>query len=183
MTYIKLTDDMKLITTQSENIYRGDNMSKAITFLLPIKIGELETKNSVVFLSLILPNGVPDIIALERSEVMYSPDYYRYVLPVTCKLSHVVGSVRMWLQFLSGDPTDPTTSKTSECIIKILNSENLDHCMTDHQISALYQIHKKIEELSNNNPPSNEGNNGGNTGEDNPDDTDDSSGDIFWEDM
>lgn len=147
MTYILLSSDMKLIVTQADTIYRGDNMSKSITFLLPLKIGEMETKATTVFLSYIRADGNPDIVILNREQDMYDRFHYKYTIPVTCKLSKYPGEVCMWLQFYSGNTSLPEIAKTGECKIKILDSRNLDDCFSDHQLTAIYQIKKKVEDL------------------------------------
>lgn len=145
MTYIVLTKDMKLTITQRDTIYRGDNMSKSITFLLPAQIGELDTKATTVFLSYVRADGNPDIVILEREKEMYDHQHYKYVMPVTCKLSRYPGEVCMWLQFYAGDSSLPEIAKSSECKLRILDSKNLDDCLGDHQLTALYQLKKQVE--------------------------------------
>lgn len=173
MTYIKLMDDMRLVITQADTIYRGDNMSAAITFLLPLKVGELEVKASTVFLSYIRADGTPDIILLEPKSEMYDQNHHMYVMPVTCKLSRYPGSVCMWLQFYAGDSAHPEVKKSGECTIRILESKNLDDCFADHQLSVLYQLKKKIDNCgcnSSGGSGDNSGDNsGGDTGSDEPD--------------
>lgn len=163
MTYITLNSGMDLIVTKRDTIYRGDNMADAITFLLPLKVGNLDTLSTTVFLSYIRADGTPDIVVLEPEDEMYDANHYKYVLPVTCKLSRYPGDVCMWLQFYSGDPDSPAIAKSGECTIKILNSKSMDDCLCDHQLSAIYQIKKQLDELSGENNSSN-GSSGGNGG-------------------
>lgn len=169
MTYIKLMDDMRLVITQADTIYRGDNMSAAITFLLPLKVGELEVKASTVFLSYIRADGTPDIVLLEPKSTMYDPNHHMYVMPITCKLSRYPGEVFMWLQFYAGNSALPEVKKSGECTIRILESRNLDDCFADHQLSVLYQLKQKIDNCGCDSSGGSGGNVGGNTGSDEPD--------------
>ena len=148
MTYIKLSDDMSLIPTKLDSIYRGDNMSKAITFLIPSKIGDIETTSSTVFLTYVRPDGTPDIVILEAEPVMYNHNYYQYVMPVTCKLSKYPGEVCMWLQFFFGSSCRPNVLKSGECTIRVMESASIDGCMSDHQLTALYQLQKRVKDES-----------------------------------
>lgn len=179
MTYIKLEDDMRLVVTKAEPIYRGENLNKKITFLLPIKVGNVDVKAATVFLTYVRGDGKPDIVILEPESPMYDTYHYKYVLPVTCKLSRYPGEVRMWLQFLSGDADNPEISKSGDCVIRITNSDSLDDCLGDHQISALYQLKLKVDEMASGSGGSGNSGNSGNTGNnggsedvtpDNPDD-------------
>ena len=148
MTYIMLTDDMRLVVTKKDNIYRGDNMNKSIVFLLPRMIEDTNTADMTIFLSYIRPNGSPDIVMLERDHIMYNSEYYKYALPVTCKLSRYPGNIVMWLQFMAGDAQSPTISKSGECMVTVLQSKSLDNCFSDHQLMAIYQLKQKLDEVS-----------------------------------
>ena len=156
MTYIVLTNENELMITKSDMIYRGDNLSKSVVFLLPSKIGDISTEEITVFLSYIRPDGTPDMVLLERDSVMYNDNYYQFVMPVTCKLSRYPGDVCMWLQFCSGDGYSPSIAKSGECTIRIHNSKNLDDCFSDHQLTALYQIKKQLDNIVDN-PPDSDG--------------------------
>ena len=148
MTYIQLTDDMRLTITKADTIHRGDNLSKKITFLLPQTANEIDVHTATVFLVYLRADGTPDVAILEPSSTMYNSQYYQYVLPVTCKLSRYPGEVRMWLELFSGDSDNPKTAKTDECKLHIRNSENLDDCLGNHQLTALYQLKKKVDSIT-----------------------------------
>lgn len=148
MTYIKLSEGMDLTVTKIDAIYRGDNMSKAVTFLVPTKIGDIDTIRSDVFLTYIRPDGTPDIVILTPESTMYNPNYYQYTMPVTCKFSKCPGVICMWLQLMMGDPCRPTVLKSGECYIRVLDSKNIDDCLGDHQLTALYQMSKRVEDES-----------------------------------
>lgn len=177
MTYINLTNDMDLIVTESSPIYRGDNMSTAITFLLPLKIGEIDTEATTVFLTYIRADGTPDIVILEPEETMYDQYHYKYVMPVTCKFSRYPGEILMWLQFCSGNPSHPEVKKSGECTVRVLASKNLDDCFGDHQLTILYQLKMKVDNCSGGSS------NGGGSSTDDPDDPGDSSDQVTSDGM
>lgn len=150
MTYIKLDEEMKLTVTRKDPIYRGDNMNKAIIFLLPLTIGTVDMKSATVFLTYVRPDASVDVVVLVRAADMYDQNHYKYVLPVTCKLSRFPGDICMWLQLYSGNSGDPTVAKSSECVISILDSQNIDNCMSDHQLTVLYQIKQRVDNMIEN---------------------------------
>jgi hypothetical protein len=69
--YIKLDDDMSLVITVNEPIYRGDNLSQKITYLIPTVVGEIDMLTASVFLSYVRADGVADVVVLDRSETPY----------------------------------------------------------------------------------------------------------------
>lgn len=154
--YILLTDDMRLMVTKNEAIYRGENMSKEIVFLLPLKAGTTDVGTATVFLTYVRPDGSPDIVILDRKAEMYDASHYKCVMPVTCKLSRYAGSVCMWLQLYSGDSAAPTIAKSGACMIRILDDKSLDSCMNDHQLTALYQLKKKVDNMVDSDCPPND---------------------------
>ena len=150
MYYIKLDEDMSLITTVKEPIYRGDHLNRKITYLLPMKIGEIDPLASVVYLTFIRADGAPDIVMLDRQEDLYKGRFYQYTIPVTCKLSKYAGEVSTWMQIVAGPADDPIVSKSSVNIIQITESENLDDYVgdwrSDKVLTALYQFKKQTDD-------------------------------------
>ena len=144
MFYIKLEDDMTLVTTVYEPIYRGDNLNQKITYLIPKTVGDIDILTAVVYLNIIRADGEPDVVMLERSEAMYKETYYQYVLPVTCKLSKYAGEVLTWMQIYSGTPSDPAVAKSSELMMQVLESKDIDDYIgdwrSDKVLTALYQM-------------------------------------------
>lgn len=185
MTYITLAPDNQLLVTKSSTIYRGDNMNTSITFLIPTRVDNIDMETATVLLSSIRADGEPDMVILERSAEKYGDSHYQYVLPVTCKLSRYPGRICMWLQFCDGKSCHPTVAKTGECFITIHESKSLDNCLHDHQLTAMYQLKKRLDQMTGDDvtPPDDTGNN-----DTPPDDTGDGNtppydyGDI-WEDM
>lgn len=147
MTYITLSNDMRLMVTKSTPIYRGDNLSTGIIFLLPVKINNVDLSTATVFLSYIRADGEPDMVILKQSAEKYNLHYYQYTLPVSCKLSRYPGQICMWLQICDGNTCHPIVQKTGECVIKIHESKSFDNCMHDHQLTAMYQLKKKLDGL------------------------------------
>lgn len=147
MTYILLTSDMSLCVTKEDTIYRGDNMSKEITFLVPVEMPNINTESAVIFLSYIRPDGNPDMVILDRKTEKYNDNYYQYGLPVTCKLSKYPGKVLMWLSIMDGASSNPMIAKSGECLLTIRDSKSIDNCMGDHQLTALYQMKKQLDEM------------------------------------
>lgn len=106
MLYIKLDDDMSLVITVNEPIYRGDNLSQKITYLIPTVVGEIDMLTASVFLSYVRADGVADVVVLDRSETPYNESYFQYTFPINCKLSKYPGEVCTWIQIYSGTPSN-----------------------------------------------------------------------------
>lgn len=145
MLYIKLDDDMNLVITVNEPIYRGDNLSRKITYLIPTIVGEIDMLTASVFLNYIRADGVVDVVVLERSEEPYNESYLQYTFPVNCKLTKYPGEVCTWMQIYTGTPSNPVIAKSGECMLQVQESKNMDDYFSDTQITALYQLSKKME--------------------------------------
>lgn len=148
MIYIKLDESMNLAVTVNEPIYRGDNLNRKITYLIPKQIGEIDMFTAVSYLCYVRADGIPDIITLERLDEPYNDSYLQYAIPITCKMTRIPGEVCTWMQLYSGKPSNPTTAKSSECMLYIQDSKNMDDYLSDHQITAIYQLQKGIDDNS-----------------------------------
>ena len=146
MFYIKLDDDRNLVITMIESLYRGDNLHQKITYLLPLKIGEIETQSAYVYLNYIRADGIPDVVTLEQLDEKYNESYYQYTVPVTCRLTKYPGEVCTWLTVYSGSPSDPQIAKSGECVLQIQESKNIDDYICDHQLTAIYKLQKELDE-------------------------------------
>lgn len=146
MFYIKLEDDMSLVVTAREPIYRGDNLNRKIRYLVPLKVGDIDMETAFVYLNYIRADGVADVVRLECADDKYNESYFQYILPVTCKLSKCAGQVCTWMQIYSGSVSNPAISKSGECILQIEDSKNMDDYLCDHQVTAIYQMQKQLEE-------------------------------------
>ena len=153
MLYIKLDDDMSLVITVNEPIYRGDNLSQKITYLIPTVVGEIDMLTASVFLSYVRADGVADVVVLDRSETPYNESYFQYTFTINCKLSKYPGEVCTWIQIYSGTPSNPVIAKTGECMLQVQESKNMDDYLCDHQMTALYQLthtmNTAIEDMNN----------------------------------
>ncbi|MBQ8619050.1 MAG: hypothetical protein IJ418_16260 [Clostridia bacterium] len=167
--YIKLEDDMSLVITVREPIYRGDNLNQKIRYLLPAKVGDIDILTAYVYLNYIRADGVADVVILERMDEMYNESYYQYAFPVTCKLSKYPGEICTWMQIYTGSLSNPMIAKSSECILQVEDSKNMDDYLCDHQVTAIFQLQKQMEEGGT-------GGSGGTSGDDSGDTPD-------WEDM
>lgn len=145
MIYIKLDTNMQLEMTAREPIYRGDNLCKKIIFVIPKQINEIDMEASTVYLCYIRADGTPDIVTLKRQSESYNENYFQYVVPVTCRLSRFPGEVCAWLQIFSGILSNPITAKSSECLLQIEDSKNMDDYLCDHQISAIYEMQERTD--------------------------------------
>lgn len=150
MMYIKLGEDMSLVITVAEPLFRGDNLNRKVCYLIPTKIGEIETRSACLYLSYIRADGVADMVRLERSETSYNDSFDQYSFPVTCRLTKFPGEVCTWMQIMTGAADKPAIQKTGECILRIEDSKNMDDYICDHQLSAIYALQKQAETAEDN---------------------------------
>ena len=146
MFYIKLDDNMNLVITVKNPIYRGDNLNQKIIYLIPTTVEEIDIAAATVYLMYIRADGVPDIITLEPLEEKYNDTYYQYTFPINCKLTRFPGEVCTWIQIFTGTPSNPVTAKSGECMLYVQDSKNIDDYLSDQQITAIYQLQKGIDE-------------------------------------
>lgn len=150
MMYIKLGEDMSLTITVAEPLFRGDNLNRKIRYLIPTKIGEIDTRAACLYLSYIRADGVADMVRLERLEASYNDSYDQYSFPVTCRLTKFPGEVCTWMQIVTGAADKPAIQKSVECILRIEDSKNMDDYICDHQLSAIYALQKQTEKAESN---------------------------------
>lgn len=142
MFYIKLDENMDLVITKKQPIYRGDNLNQKIIYLIPTTVEEIDMATATVYLLYIRADGVADVVALEQMEELYNETYFQYTFPVNCKLTKFPGEVCTWIQIFTGTPSAPITAKSGECMLQIQDSKNMDDYLCDHQMTALYQLSK-----------------------------------------
>lgn len=146
MMYIKLATDMSLNITVWSPIYRGDNLSSKITYLIPFTVGEIDMAAAAVYLNYVRADGTADIVLLKREDDNYNESYYQYTLPITSNLSRYAGTICTWLQIMAGPPSSPIVAKSGECALQILASKSMDEYIDDRHLSMVYNIQKKMEE-------------------------------------
>lgn len=146
MLYIKLDSSMNLAITANEPIYRGDHMNQKITYLIPTTVGDIDMLTATVYLSYIRADGTADIALLVRDETPYNETYYQYHLPVTSTLSRYAGEICTFLQIFSGPPRHPVIAKSSECILRIIDSKNMDEYISDRNLRLIYEMQRYMED-------------------------------------
>ena len=146
MLYIKLDEDMCLSITRNEPIYRGDIMNKQIIYLVPLKIGEIDMMTATLYLSYIRADGTADITLLKRLEEKYNERYLQYTIPITATLTRYAGEICTWLQVYAGPPHHPIIAKSSECMLQIIGSKNMDEYISDRNLSLIYAMQRHMED-------------------------------------
>lgn len=146
MFYIKLDESMNLVVTSREPLYRGDHLCRKLTYLLPLQVGDIDIGASAVYLSYIRADGTADIDLLNRQEELYNESYYRFTMPVTSKLTRYAGPVTTFLTIYAGPYNAPFIAKSSECILHIQASTNMDDVITDHNLSLIYSMQRQMED-------------------------------------
>lgn len=140
MFYIKLDDQNDLVITAREPIFRGDSLNHKIIFLIPHKVGELDTLASTIYLTYIRADETADVVLLERMEQDYNESYYQYTFPVDCSMTRYPGELVMFLQVFSGPYNNPSIAKSGECYLQVMASTNIDEYISDHNLSLIEQM-------------------------------------------
>ena len=146
MIYIKLDEDMNLVITKNEPIYRGDHLNRKITYLIPITVGDIDMLRATVYLSYIRADGTADIALLVREDEPYNERYYQYHLPITSTLSRYAGEICTFMQIFSGPPRHPVVAKSGECMLQIIDSKNMDEYISDRNLRLIYEMQRHMED-------------------------------------
>jgi len=146
LLYIKLDESMNLVITKNEPIYRGDHLNQKITYLIPTTVGDIDMLQATVYLSYIRADGTADIALLIREEETYNERYYQYHLPITSNLSRYAGEICTFLQIFSGPPRHPVIAKSSECVLRVIDSKNMDQYITDRNLRLIYEMQRYMED-------------------------------------
>ncbi len=146
MLYIKLDESMNLVITKNEPIYRGDHLNQKITYLIPIEVGDIDMLQATVYLSYIRADGTADIALLVREDDPYNERYYQYHLPITSNLSRYAGEICTFLQIFSGPPQHPVIAKSGECMLRVIDSRNMDEYITDRNLRLIYEMQRYMED-------------------------------------
>lgn len=147
MYYIKLDENRELVTTVYEPIYRGENLTTKIIYLVPPTIGDVDILVSQIYLSYIRADGEPEILELHRLKNMYKEKYYQYILPVQSKMSSYPGTVVSWMHIFSGEKDDPTIIKSGTNLITISESPGIDGRLADRLITAIWETRENIRNI------------------------------------
>ena len=92
-----------LNTTVKTSLFQNESMVDKIQFLIPPEYNGAELKDYIVTLKYVDPNGNFHAEALTLDEELYK-DYLRYELPVTTKLTQVVGTLTLRLTLIKFEP-------------------------------------------------------------------------------
>ncbi len=145
MFYIKLDDQNDLVITAREPIFRGDSLNHKIIFLIPHKVGELDTLASTIYLTYIRADETADVVLLERMPQDYNESYYQYTFPVDCSMTRYPGELVMFLQVFSGPYNNPSISKSGECYLQVMASTNMDEYISDRSLSLIAQMQQYMD--------------------------------------
>lgn len=146
MIYIMLDENMNLVMTKNEPIYRGDHLNQKITYLIPITVGDIDMLRATVYLSYIRADGTADIALLVREDEPYNERYYQYHLPVTSTLSRYAGEICTFIQIFSGPPRHPIIAKSGECMLRVIDSKNMDEYISDRNLRLIYEMQRYMED-------------------------------------
>lgn len=144
--YIKLDNNMNLGITVNEPIYRGDRLYNKIIFLIPITVGDIDMLAATVYLSYIRADGTADIALLVRMDEKYNESYYQYTLPITSTMTRYAGEICSWIQIYAGSARNPMVAKSGECILRILDSKNMDEYISDRNLRLIYEMQRYMED-------------------------------------
>lgn len=146
MVCIKLDECKELKVTTAAPVYQGENAEDTLMFLLPKTIDPIgDMQAAFVYLTYIRADGVADILWL-RNPQEYNAEYYQYNAPYSFKLTRVPGEVCMWLQIYDGCPSNPVVLKSSEVMVYVRTSKNVNHYLDDSNLSILYELHKELSD-------------------------------------
>lgn len=142
--YIKLDEDKDLVVTKAETLYRGENLATTMTFLIPLKFGDLITADSTLFMSYIRADGVPDISMLVQKGEMYNKNYHQFSVPVDCKLTFAAGKAVIWLQAHCDINGKTAVAKSGECALWVVDTQDANGLCADDMYTAIYQLREEL---------------------------------------
>lgn len=102
-----------LNTTVKTSIYQQESNVDTIQFLIPPTYNDMDLSEFTMVLKYVDPNGNFHSESLEVDEDLYK-NYLRYTLPVTTKLTQVVGKVTLRItaiDFVTVDDTETAVTK------------------------------------------------------------------------
>lgn len=150
--YIKLDENMNLVITVSEPLYKGDRRNRNIIFLIPHTIGKVDTASSTIYMCYMRPDEATDVALLDRCNTPYNKTYDQYVIPVKGALTHISGNVVMWIEIYSEtEDGKPIFAKSGDTVIPILEAKNINispdiGCEDDTQLTMFQQLWDAIDD-------------------------------------
>ena len=67
-------------------------------------------------------------------------------IPITATLTRYAGEICTWLQVYAGPPHHPIIAKSSECMLQIIGSKNMDEYISDRNLSLIYAMQRHMED-------------------------------------
>lgn len=146
MYTIVMTENKNLIHTIKSRIICGETNSDTIRFLVPATYEGKDLSTFVAAIKFKLPTGDNVCEVLTAQEELYN-GYLDYRLPVTSKLTVVVGKVDFCLEFIKSEDEDPIKlfSKYSSLLIVPHNTYRCDGQVADIRIDRLERIISDIQ--------------------------------------
>lgn len=148
--YIKLNENKELVVTRAETLYRGENLATTLTFLIPLRFGDLATADSTLFMSYIRPDGVSDISMMVQKDSMYNENYFQFTVPVDCKLTLTAGKAVIWLQARCDVDGKTAIAKSGECALWIRDTQDANGLCADDMYTAIYQLQAELRGKADN---------------------------------
>lgn len=103
-------------------------------------------ESATVYLSYIRADGTANIALLEREEEPYNEWYLQYRLPLTSDLSRYAGQVCAFMTIMAGSACCPMVAKSGECMLRILDSRNMDEYIPDRNLRMIYELQKQMSD-------------------------------------
>lgn len=153
--YTILMDKYKnLNTTVRTTLFQQESMVDKIQFLIPPTYQDIELKDYVVTLKYVDPNGNFHSEVLELDADLYK-DYLRYALPVTTKLTQVVGNISLRLTFIKFSDEDGVTEidklESNSTTLMIQKPDGFNDYVNFEDIEAykakISQLNKDVEDM------------------------------------
>jgi hypothetical protein len=142
---IKMDADKNLVTTVRSTIFRGENNADTLVFLLPQIYETIDLSACTILLRYILPDGTGMSEELERRQVPYNDDYYKYRLRVASRFTETPGDIELWLTAIGFD--DDVVLKTGETSLTISPSKNITDSMSPDSIDQIDRLASMVRQL------------------------------------
>ena len=142
--YIKMNDDKSLIITVPSTIYRGENNSGMITFLVPAQYQGKNLTEYSFWMRYTLPSNVGDSEPLSIESEIHK-GYLKLSTIINTRISKEEGPVTVWLT--ATDSSDYVVFKSGELRININPSQDISDCLEQEDVDQLDLIDIEVDKL------------------------------------
>ena len=142
--YIKMNDDKSLIITVPSTIYRGENNSGMITFLVPAQYQGKNLTGCYFWMRYTLPSNVGDSEPLSIESEIHK-GYLKLSTTINTRISKEEGPVTVWLT--ATDSSDYMVFKSGELRINIGPSQDISDCLEQEDVDQLDLIDIEVDKL------------------------------------